>query len=230
MINRVIESIVSQFQIVLGSSSERRYEILQQVMGVPQITIMKPSFEEDLNKSEFSNPVNYVIETSRHKALGIVNDLKDNKTTSAVASPPKLIVCADTVVIDSQGNIHEKPQYKEIQLKNLKKFCYELNEPLKVVTAVTVVRWNHSGDYEIRDTFTEETKLYMDSQTPLDLLEDYVASGEGTQVAGGFKIQGASAVFIKKIDGDYYNVVGLPLNKTFQALYRELQNTGTSAI
>ncbi|GAV52420.1 hypothetical protein ZYGR_0AG04110 [Zygosaccharomyces rouxii] len=230
MINRVVESIASQFQIVLGSSSERRHEILQQVMGVPQITIMKPSFEEDLDKGEFTNPVEYVKETSRHKALGLINDLKVNNTTSTAAGPTKLIVCADTVVIDSQGNIYEKPGYKDIQLKNLKTFCYDLSEPLSVVTAVTVARWNHSGDYDVRDTFTETTKLYMDSQTPLELLEDYVASGEGTQVAGGFKIQGASAVFIKKIDGDYYNVVGLPLNKTFQALYRELQKAKSSAV
>lgn len=223
MINRVIESITSQFQIVLGSSSERRYEILQQVMGVPQLIVMKSNFAEDLNKNDFSNPVDYVNETSHHKALGVIDHLKE--TTTATTDQPKLIICADTVVIDSQGNIYEKPKYKEIQLENLKKFCYEFNEPLSVVTAVTLARWNHSGDYVVRDTFTDITKLYMDPQTPLELLEDYVASGESTQVAGGFKIQGASAVFIKKIDGDYYNVVGLPLNKTFQAMYRELQQT-----
>ncbi|GCF01421.1 hypothetical protein ZYGM_001322 [Zygosaccharomyces mellis] len=222
MVNRAIASIASQFQIVLGSSSERRCEILQQVMGISQITIMKPSFEENLNKSEFGNPVDYVSETSRHKALGIISDLKNDHTSLTVTSSPKLIVCADTAVIDSQGNIYEKPEHKEVQLKNLKKFCYELTGPISVVTAVTIARWNQRDDYDIRNTFTEETKLYMDSQVPLELLEDYVESGEGIKVAGGFKIQGASAIFIKKIDGDYYNVVGLPLNKTFQALYREL--------
>lgn len=222
MINRVVESIGSQFQIVLGSSSERRYEILHQVLGLPQITIMKPTFEEDLNKDQYDNPVNYVIDTSFHKALGIVNDLKCSSKGPS-EDPSKLIICADTVVIDSQGNIYEKPTYKEIQLKNLKRFCYELNEPLRVVTAVTIIRWGHSADYRVRNTFIDETKLYMDRQIPLELLEDYVETGEGTQVAGGFKIQGASSVFIKKIDGDYYNVVGLPLNKTFQALYRELK-------
>lgn len=216
MRNRVIESITSQFEVILGSSSPRRYEIMHDTMGFPQVTLMKPSFEEDLDKSHYTDPVDYVRETSYHKALAIVHDLD---IAGDDATRPKLVVCADTVVIDCSGNIYEKPKSKDIQLKNLMKFCYEDEEPLRVVTAVTLVKWRGKNDYTIQETFHEETKLYCDPKIPQELLEDYVESGEGIQVAGGFKIQGSSGVIIERIDGDYYNVVGLPLNKVFQALH-----------
>lgn len=217
MINRVVKSITSQYEIVLGSSSPRRYEIMHDSMGFPQVTIMKPSFEEDLDKSHFLDPVEYVRETSYQKAVAIIQDLSKVSEFTAGA---KLVICADTVVIDSSGTIYEKPQCKKKQLTNLMKFCYEDKDPLKVVTAVTLVKWINKNDYSIKEPFHEETKVYCDPNTPLELLEDYVESEEGIQVAGGFKIQGSSGAIIKKIEGDYYNVVGLPLNRLFQEIYQ----------
>lgn len=181
---------------------------------------MKPSFAEDLDKSVYQdNPIGYVCDTSRCKAEGIVGDLK---RMNCEQGKPKLVICADTVVIDSNNRIYEKPKSKEIQLQNLKNFCYSKGySPLKVVTAVTIIRWKCEEDYQIRKTFHETTDIVCDDEIPLKLLEDYVDSEDGINVAGGFKIQGMSAMIIKKIDGDYYNVVGLPLNRTFMAIIHE---------
>lgn len=213
----ISDRISSKFDIILASSSPRRYEILHDVMGFKEIQLMKPSFEENLDKSAYkSNPIGYVCDTARCKAEGILKDLNSRNETGK----EKLVICADTVVIDSHDVIYEKPKSKDIQLTNLKKFCYsDVGKPLRVVTAVTLIRWTNADHYTVIDPFFETTEVQCDQNIPFQLLEEYVESGDGLAVAGGFKIQGLSGMIIKKIDGDYYNVVGLPLNSTFQAIY-----------
>lgn len=217
----VFELIDSQVDIILASSSPRRYEILHDVMGIQNFELMKPSFEEDLDKSLYRNdPIGYVCDTSRCKARGIVKDLSLLKTEGS--QKDKLVICADTIMIDRDNIIYEKPGTEDVQLRNLQKFCYsDSGNPLRVVTAVTLIRWTNKDLYKIRQSFYEITEVYCDSKIPLPLLEQYVASGDGLAVAGGFKIQGISGILIKKINGDYYNVVGLPLNRLFQAIYQE---------
>lgn len=220
MPSRLFRQIHEKFDVILASSSPRRYEILTEVMGIQDLRVMKPSFEEDLDKALYKlKPIEYVRKTSFCKALGIASDLK---TQEMKCQKEKLIICADTVVIDKDDVIYEKPGTKDRQLTNLKKFCYsEGQHPLRVVTAVTLIRWANSKDYTISEPFHEITEVYCDENIPLQLLEEYVESEDGLAVAGGLKIQGLSGIVIKKIHGDYYNVVGLPLNRTFQAIYKE---------
>lgn len=216
----VFEQINDKVDLILASSSPRRYEILHDVMGFRDFKVMKPSFEENLDKALYKDdPIKYVRDTSRYKAQGIVQDLKVQLQGS---NKDKLVLCADTVVIDKDNIIYEKPGREDVQLKNLQKFCYQSDgNPLRVATAVTLVRWTNCNHYKLLETFHEITEVYCDSQIPLSLLKHYVASGDGLAVAGGFKIQGISGIIIKRINGDYYNVVGLPLNHLFQAIYQE---------
>ncbi|CAI7464095.1 CGH_1_collapsed_G0050640.mRNA.1.CDS.1 [Saccharomyces cerevisiae] len=168
---------------------------------------MVSTFEENLDKMNYStDPIGYVCDTSWHKAQNIIEILTDYEDENPnEIDKPKLIICADTIIIDKNGRIYEKPKTKEVQKKCLMKFCYEDDEPVNVVTA-----WYHS----------DETKN-NDNKIPLRILEEYVESGDGLEVGGGFKIQEQGAILIEKIEGDYYNVVGLPLNKTFKGLYAE---------
>lgn len=215
----IIEAICDKYEIILASSSPRRLEILQEIMGFPHIKLMKPSFEEDLDKSLYKdNPAQYVCDTSMEKARGIARDL--NSGNSAVDGKGKLVVCADTIIIDSDNKIHEKPKFEEVQLKNLTKF-HNCDEPLKVITAVALINWKDQENYSF-DQFHEVTSVYFDNDLPADVIECYVDSKDGLNVAGGFKIQSFGGVMIDKIEGDYYNVVGLPLNKTFKAIYKEV--------
>ncbi|QLL32809.1 hypothetical protein HG536_0D03310 [Torulaspora globosa] len=220
----ISEQIQNKFDVILASSSPRRYQILHDVMGLRDLKLMKPSFEEDLDKALYRNdPIRYVRDTSFCKAQGIAKDLEAQN--DAKDPKEKLIICADTIVIDTDNIIYEKPGTKDAQLANLKKFCYsDKGHPLRVATAVTVIRWRDGKNYDIRDPFHEITELYCDGQIPIELLEEYVESGEGVAVAGGLMIQGISGIVIKTINGDYNNVVGLPLNRTFQAIYQELNS------
>lgn len=207
-----VEKICSQYKVILASSSPRRFEIMHDNMGFRDLEIIKPSFEEDLDKNLYKNdPIQYVIDTSKGKAESIVSEFNLGKDEQ-----PKLIVCADTVVIDWDNIIYEKPGTKERQLANLRRFCFESHEPMRVVTAVTIISSDVSG-VEMTQ-FHEISKVYFDSTIPEQTIIDYVNSEDGLQVAGGFKVQGFSGILIDRIDGDYFNIVGLPLNKTFKHL------------
>lgn len=179
-------------------------------MGFVDIRVMKPSFEEDLDKSLYEgNPVQYVQDTCKEKAKSILTELTEG-------AKPKLIICADTIVVDHTEQIYEKPIEREVQLRNLIKFT-QSGKPMRVVTAVTIIVYKTSNDYCF-DSFNEQTEVFFDSNIPRSLIEMYVESGDGLQVAGGFKVQGFSGCLIRGINGDYYNVVGLPLNATWKRI------------
>ncbi|CAI4036415.1 hypothetical protein SMKI_15G2590 [Saccharomyces mikatae IFO 1815] len=218
----IIEYICSEYEIILASTSPRRYQILHDTMGVTDLKTMVSTFKEDLDKENYSSdPIGYVHDTSWHKAQSIIEILTDCENQNPNESVrPKLIICADTIIIDRAGKIYEKPKTKEVQMKYLMKFCYEDDEPVSVVTAVTLIKWYSKKNFELIP-FRDETKVFFDNKIPLKTLQQYVESGDGLEVGGGFKIQGQGALLIEKIEGDYYNVVGLPLNKTFKALYAE---------
>lgn len=217
-----MNSICSKYDVILASSSPRRYEILHDIMGLTELKTMVPTFEENLDKTKYStNPIEYARDTSRRKAQSIVEILSDyqNENSNEIEKP-KLIICADTIIIDKDGKIYEKPITKEVQMRFLMKFCYEEDEPVNVVTAVTLMKWYNKEDFELVP-FQDETKVYFDNKIPLRVLQEYVESGDGLEAGGGFKIQGQGGILIEKIEGDYYNVVGLPLNKIFKGLYAE---------
>lgn len=212
----LLKQLTDQYTILLGSKSPRRYDILHNVMGIKDLIVLDPQCSENLNKSDFENPIDYAIQTSKIKADSIIQNV--NFTDNLYK--PKLIICADTIVIDYQNVIYEKPSSIDIQLTNLKKF-HTSEKPLKIVTGVTLIWWKNSNTYTYHQ-FHDVTEVYFDEGLPLDVIESYVLSNDGINAAGGFKIQGFGGTLIKRINGDYYNVVGLPLNKTFKELYKYL--------
>ncbi|EHN00188.1 YOR111W-like protein [Saccharomyces cerevisiae x Saccharomyces kudriavzevii VIN7] len=126
-----MNSICSKYDVILASSSPRRYEILHDIMGFTELKTMVPTFEENLDKTKYStNPIEYARDTSRRKAQSIVEILSDyqNENSNEIEKP-KLIICADTIIIDKDGKIYEKPITKEVQMRFLMKFCYEDDEP-----------------------------------------------------------------------------------------------------
>lgn len=208
----LVQEVTRGYEIILASSSPRRFEIVHDLIGLKDIKILKPKFKEDLDKAIYNEiPIQYVLDTSKEKAKGIIQEVKHDETS-------KLIICADTIVIGPDNRIYEKPNTTETQTNFLRTFCYKYKDPVRVVTAVTIVKWQGNVENCIHKTFYESTDLYFDNMIPSRLIDEYVATGDGLEVAGGFKIQGKSAIFIKRIDGDYYNVVGLPLNRTLNEI------------
>lgn len=217
---------LDKYEIILGSSSPRRYELLKDYMNIGNITVLKPSFEENLDKELYKDdPLKYVHDTCHLKAKSILKEYNPGKKSTKEFGA--IIICADTIVVGPDNQIYEKPITQEKQLEYLTKFCYTYgnevsdNKCMKVITSVVLIK--DCKDKEDKTApaihqFEEITKIYFDPDIPLNVIERYVESKDGLNVAGGFKIQGPSAVLIKGIEGDYYNVVGLPVNKTYRTL------------
>lgn len=186
-------------KLILCSGSPRRLEILQQMGFNPQV--IQSEFIENVNKIGKS-PIEYVEMTS----FGKLQWVKDNFTLSK-----SLLISADTIVV-CNGEIYEKPLTKEVNLSMLNKF-FEIGQ-VQVITSVNIFN-TETNEHQ---HFTETTICHMAKWLTQNDLNTYVSSLEGLQVAGGFKIQGMGSFLFSKIDGDFYNVVGLPFSGTYRLL------------
>lgn len=211
----MLGEITETCNFVLASSSPRRYEILHDILGIDPLKIMKPSFEEDLDKSLYLHrPLDYVADTCKGKAESIYKELTESET---VPTKPQIIICSDTVVLDGEDRIYEKPQSNEHLVRNLEYFCYETDVPVRVATAVTIILYKSPMEYKMTHLI-DVTKLYFDSRIPKQFIENYSQFPGAMKAAGGITIQTACGALVSRIDGDYYTILGLPLNKLVVAL------------
>lgn len=171
--------------IILASASPRRKEILE--LADLKFDIMPSNAQEITTKTA---PNEVVMELASIKAKDIYE--KSEKQS--------MIVGADTVVA-YQGQILGKPTDEADAKRMLTMLSGQTHE---VYTGVCVIE-----DEKIK-TFYEETKVtfYEISDEQIDR---YIKTGEPMDKAGSYGIQGKAAVFIKGIEGDYYNVVGFPI-------------------
>ncbi|GAB68803.1 septum formation protein Maf domain containing protein, partial [Plasmodium cynomolgi strain B] len=147
-----------------------------------------------------NNEQNSTNETKKHQ-------LKDLYST--YDPMPSIIISCDTIVT-LKDEIIEKPLNKEHALEILKKLSSNIH---CVYTAVCV--FLHKTKIPI--TFIEKTEVHFDNLLERDILE-YLNSSEPYDKAGAYSIQGVGCQFIKKINGCYYNVMGLPINKLSKTL------------
>lgn len=188
-------------KIVLASASPRRKELLGQ-MGLT-FEVIPSDADENVTAA---NPAALVEELSRRKAYDVAQ--KDNRDGV-------LYIGSDTLVA-YKGQVLGKPA-DEAQAKDM---LYLLQGNVhQVYTGVTFI-WTVCGEQKTV-TFSEKTdvKFYPMSE---DEIMTYLAAKESMDKAGAYGIQGRSAVYIEKIDGDYNNVVGLPIAR----LYQELKKYG----
>ena len=178
--------------IILASASPRRKEILE--LADLDFDIMPSDAEEITTKTE---PHEVVMELASIKAKDIYK--KSEKQS--------MVVGADTVVA-YQGQILGKPADEADAKRMLTMLSGQTHE---VYTGVCVIEDGKTK------TFYEETKVtfYEISDEQIDR---YIKTGEPMDKAGSYGIQGKAAVFIKGIEGDYYNVVGFPIARFLQEI------------
>jgi septum formation protein len=128
---------------------------------------------------------------------------EENARRKALAVPSPLTLGADTLVA-VDGDILGKPTDAGQAREYVARLAGRTHE---VVGAIAVVR-----DGALRDTAVEITRVHFRPATE-ELLDWYVATGEWQGRAGGYAIQGVGAVLVAGIEGDYLNVVGLPLQR-----------------
>ncbi|MBM4234944.1 MAG: septum formation inhibitor Maf [Firmicutes bacterium] len=182
-------------KLILASASPRRAELLRQV-GIP-FNLVIPEICEQV--SEQLTPEELVSTLARKKAESVVATVDRG-----------LVLAADTLVY-YRGLILGKPGDAEEAGRMLQLISGARHE---VITALHLVD-AESGRIE---SGISSTKVWMKELTALEIAA-YLATGEPYDKAGAYGIQGRAALFISRIEGCYFNVVGLPLS-----LLQELLN------
>ena len=182
-------------RLILASASPRRREILQQVGAVFEVVPARG--EEKLTKE---TPQEAVMELALQKAKEVADARED---------PKEVVLGADTVVAFA-GKILGKPKDEADAVRMLTMLSGNTHS---VFTGVAILV-KESGQVL---NFYEETRVTMYPMSPEEI-QAYVASGEPMDKAGAYGIQGRCAVHIEKIQGDYQNVVGLPIAKIYQKM------------
>ncbi len=184
--------------VILASGSPRRREILEQI-GLP-FTVSVSDADETI--PEGTEPY-YAVQTL---AFLKAADVAKSAGTSAV------VIGADTVVV-VDDEIIGKPKDAEDAAKMLGKLSGRSHS---VLTGVAVVRRFDGKSVSL----TVETKVHFRRLSETEIAS-YVATGEPLDKAGAYGIQGLGGLFVDKIEGDYYNVVGLPLSRLGRLLCDE---------
>ncbi len=191
-------------KIVLASKSPRRKELLAQI-GIEYECIV--SEKEEIISSTI--PKEVVASLSLQKAEDVYELLLGNKDYFIEDT---IIIGADTVVA-CEDLIMGKPSNKDNAREMLSLLSGKQHS---VWTGVTII--SISGTSKTVETFAEETKVYMYNISEEEI-KKYIDSGEPMDKAGAYAIQGIGAKFIEKIDGDYNNVVGLPVARIYHKIH-----------
>jgi septum formation protein len=175
-------------QIILASASPRRKELLEQLIG--DNFLVYPSTYE-----EIPFPGLTPEELLRKHSIGKAKDVAKHFNSG-------LIISADTMVV-CNGETLGKPKFPERAKEMLGKLS---GRRFRVVTSLTVLDLDNRKEIsELESTF-----VFMKKLNEREIL-GYIRTGEPLDKAGAFGIQGKGALFIEKIEGDFFNTVGLPL-------------------
>ena len=188
-------------EIILASASPRRRELIK-ILGKP-FSVVTSDAEEIIDPEL---PPYFVAEKlSLLKASDVAGKLKNEKKDA-------IVIGADTIVV-KDGKILTKPK-DEIDAQNMLKTLSGTHH--SVITGVTVIN-NKTAKSE---SFYVETKVFFKNLTDNEI-KKYIESGEPMDKAGAYGIQEKGALFVEKIEGDYFNVVGLPICKLASLLKEE---------
>lgn len=181
--------------VILASASPRRKEILS-LLGLP-FTVLPSHVSEDIEMTtdDFGD---YARELAFRKTEAIAEEYGDH-----------IVIGADTIVV------HEGKHYpKPASPAQAKLFLQALSG--KTHTVITGVGVSMGGTSRVFSVETAVTFRELDDV----LIDAYVESGDPMDKAGGYGIQTAGALLVDKIDGDYFNVMGLPIAKLTEHLRR----------
>ena len=177
--------------LILASQSPRRRNLMQ-LFRCP-FSVQVADIDETMNPN--AAPYDEVARISRLKAEAVSRN------------PEDVVVSADTVVV-LENEVLGKPKDEA----DAKRMLHALSgRDHQVMTGMTVLR----GDTAV--TVTEVTHIHFRPLTSKEI-DRYALSGEPMDKAGSYGIQGGAALFAEKMDGDYYNVMGLPVCRLFSIL------------
>lgn len=190
-------------RIILGSASPRRRELLEQI-GVPFEIVT--SGKDEIYHSTV--PADIVKELAQMKAENVAEEIieREGRLSDTV------VIGADTIVV-RDGEILGKPADRENAFHMLKSLQGRAHQ---VYTGIAILDFDKNGEKNII-SHAEKTEVFVCKMTDREI-QKYVAAGESDDKAGAYGIQGRFAAFIERIEGDYFNVVGLPVAYVYSKL------------
>ncbi|MGF7145013.1 septum formation protein [Anaerotaenia torta] len=193
------------YQIILASESPRRKEIMEN-MGIPYQVLTSRVKEV----TEETVPKKMVQALAGLKAAAV----KEEAKARAGADTDLIIIGADTMVFYKEHALG-KPRNEADAVRMLRLLSGDIHE---VLTGVSIIILHREG-WEEELHFSICTRVTVNPLTDRQLL-DYIASGEPMDKAGAYGIQGSFGIYIKEIEGDYYNVVGFPIAEIYAVMLR----------
>jgi septum formation protein len=179
--------------IILASASQRRQELLKRILGNFQIIVS--DFDE--SSIPFKNNIpSYVMNLAEGKARSVSKKIMDQDNN--------LIIGCDTIVAFN-NRILGKPKDKKDAFEMLQALSDNEHEVYSGLAILDV-----KSNKIIKDFVCTKVKF---SKLTSSQIEKYINTGDPMDKAGAYGIQGKAGVFVENINGCYYNVVGLPLNK-----------------
>lgn len=181
-------------KFVLASASPRRAQLLA-LIGLD--FSIKPSYLDETRFAE-SDPAKHVLFLSRQKAQCVAKSAKNH-----------MVIGADTIVVLGD-DILGKPKDNDHAFEMLKRLSGNMHKVYTGFTIIDTLQGKTLSDYEMtkvtfRTLSNDDIERYIDSKSPMDK-------------AGAYGIQDFSAVFVEKIEGCFYNVVGFPLARFYESL------------
>lgn len=179
--------VMKMAQIVLASGSPRRRELLERI-GISDFIVRVPEVEEAV--PEGLSPEQVVIHISREKA----------EAAAKLCGPGDIVITADTMVFLDQDRLG-KPRDEAHALAMLTALQGRRHT---VCTGVTVRQGSR------RLTEAESTDVFFRPASQEEL-RNYIATGEPMDKAGAYGVQGRGALLVERLEGDFFNVMGLPV-------------------
>jgi len=189
--------ITDRVRIALASSSPRRKEILE-LTGF-KFRVLNVSVEE----REFETPYETAVKNAEAKVL----------SGKRLLEPEEVALAADTVVV-LDGKVLGKPKGKEEAVEFLKRLSGRWHQ---VVTGFSLL----IGERLIS---SYEEAMVKFKRLSLKEIAWYVSTGEPLDKAGAYGVQGKGALFIERLEGDYFTVMGLPISRVYDILSLEIEN------
>ncbi len=186
--------------VILASASPRRQELLRQ-LGV-DFDVIVPDVDENID--EVHDPELFVQNLALSKCMNVVDRLRADNSRIR----PKAVIAADTIVV--KDGILGKPADAGDAFRMLKLLQSSWHE---VITGIALYVFR--GDVSV--TSFESTRVKMCSLSDEDI-HAYIATREPFDKAGAYAIQGFGAILVERIEGCFYNVVGLPVSKLVRML------------
>ena len=185
-------------RVILASKSPRRKEILEN-LGIKFDVIVADADES----CSIADPMERVSALAAIKGRAVKEQLNDGEDA--------LVIASDTLVY-AEGEFLGKPRDRDDARRMIRMLSGKAHSVVSGLY-LSIGEREYSGASETRVIFDEMTE---------GEIESYISSSEPYDKAGGYAVQGLASLYVSGIEGDYFNVVGLPVNLMYKALKNEL--------